>query len=83
MPGSRHGPNFERVYYIALEMRDAIRADEIIAITRNEAIDVARGRLIVDSLFRLMAKEAPKRYGRPAEKVVGKDIAPQRPTDAP
>ena len=71
-------PDFKRAYYIALEDRAAIRANEIIEISRNTSIEVPRGRLMVDSLFKLMAKEAPKRYGKPAE-----NIAPQRPTDAP
>ena len=46
-------PDFERAYSIALEMRAAARADEIVKISRNEAIDVARGRLMTNSLFRL------------------------------
>ena len=60
-------PDFKRAYYIALEDRAAIRANEIIEISRNTSIEVPRGRLMVDSLFKLMAKEAPKRYGKPAE----------------
>jgi hypothetical protein len=66
-------PDFERAYYLALEARAADRADEIIEIARNTSIDVPRCRLMINSLFRLMAKEAPKRYGKPAETVVGKE----------
>ena len=62
-------PDFERAYYIALEARATARADQIIEISRNEAIDVPRARHMTNVLFKLMAREAPKRYGKAAEMV--------------
>ena len=61
-------PDFERAYYIALEMRAIARADEIIEIAFEKSIDVPRARHMTNVLFKLMAKEAPKRYGKPAER---------------
>jgi hypothetical protein len=62
-------PDFERAYYIALEMRAIARADEIIEIAFDKSVDVPRARHMTNVLFKLMAKEAPKRYGKPAEMV--------------
>jgi hypothetical protein len=60
-------PDFERAYYIALEIRAIARADEIIKIAFDKSIDVPRARHMTNVLFKLMAREAPKRYGKPAE----------------
>ena len=60
-------PDFERAYYIALEMRATARTDEIIKIAFDKSIDVPRARHMTNVLFKLMAKEAPKRYGKRAE----------------
>ena len=65
----RTRPDFERAYYIALEMRAIARADEIIEIAFDKSVDVPRARHMTNVLFKLMAKEAPKRYGKPAEMV--------------
>jgi hypothetical protein len=76
-------PDFERAYYIALEARASARADEMIRIARDATIPDRLANRQIRTLKFLMGKEAPKRYGKPAEMVVGEDIAPQRPTDAP
>jgi hypothetical protein len=62
-------PDFRQAYYLALEERAIIRADQIIEISRNEAINVPRARHMTNVLFKLMAREAPKRYGKAAEMV--------------
>jgi hypothetical protein len=76
-------PDFERAYYIALEARATARADEMIRVARDATIPDRLANRQIRTLKFLIAKEAPKRYGKPAEMVVGKDIAPQRPTDTP
>ena len=58
--------------------RAAARADEMIRIARDVTIPDRLANRQIRTLKFLMAKEAPKRYGKPAE-----NIAPQRPTDAP
>ena len=44
-------PDFERAYYIALEMRAIARADEIIEIAFDKSIDVPRARHMTNVLF--------------------------------
>jgi hypothetical protein len=62
-------PDFERAYCIALEMRAAARADEMIRIARDATIPDGLANRQIRTLKFLMAKEAPKRYGKPAEMV--------------
>jgi len=61
-------PDFARAYYIALEARAAARADEMIRIARDATIPDRLANRQIRTLKFLMAKEAPKRYGKAAEK---------------
>jgi hypothetical protein len=64
-------PDFERAYYLALEMRAAARADEMIRIARDATIPDRLANRHIRTLKFLMAKEVPKRYGKAAEMVDG------------
>jgi hypothetical protein len=66
----RTRPDFELAYYIALEMRATARADEMIRIARDATIPDGLANRQIRTLKFLMAKEAPKLYGKPAEVVV-------------
>ena len=65
--GVKTRPDFERAYYLALEERAVARADEIIEIARDATIPDGLANRQIRTLKFLMAKEAPKRYGKPAE----------------
>ena len=62
-------PDFERAYCIALEMRAQTRADEMIRVAGDATIPDGLANRQLRTLKFLMAKEAPKCYGKPAEMV--------------